>query len=214
MKSNNFKNKTAKILFDVKSIILKPNKPFKLTSGRLSPVYIDCRKIISHIKARRSLIAMSVALIKKEINLKKIDFIAGGETAGIPYAAWISEKLNKPMLYIRKKPKDFGKLSQIEGDIKKNSKVLLIEDLFTDGKSKIHFCNAIRKAGGVVSDIFVIFNYGIFSDKILKKNKLKLHFLTNWDTVIKYIKNKKSFTQSEIKIIENYLFNKKKIKKF
>ena len=197
MKSNNFKNKTAKILFDVKSIILKPKKPFKLTSGRLSPVYIDCRKIISHIKARRSLIAMSVALIKKEINLKKIDFIAGGETAGIPYAAWISEKINKPMLYIRKKPKDFGKLSQIEG-------------VFTDGKSKIHFCNAIRKAGGVVSDIFVIFNYGIFSDKILKKNKLKLHFLTNWNTVIKYIKKKKSFTQSEIKIVENYLFNKKK----
>ena len=122
MKSNNFKNKTAKILFDVKSIILKPKKPFKLTSGRLSPVYIDCRKIISHIKARRSLIAMSVALIKKEINLKKIDFIAGGETAGIPYAAWISEKINKPMLYIRKKPKDFGKLSQIEGDIRKIAK--------------------------------------------------------------------------------------------
>ena len=176
MKSNNFKIKTAKILLDVKSIILKPNKPFKLTSGRLSPVYVDCRKVISHIKARRSLIKMGVALIKKEIDIKKIDFVAGGETGGIPYAAWISEKINKPMIYIRKKPKGFGKLSQIEGDIKKNSKVLLIEDLSTDGQSKIHFCNAIRKAGAKVSSIFVIFNYGIFSDKILKKNKLKLHF--------------------------------------
>ena len=72
MKSNNFKIKTAKILLDVKSIILKPNKPFKLTSGRLSPVYVDCRKVISHIKARRSLIKMGVALIKKEIDIKKI----------------------------------------------------------------------------------------------------------------------------------------------
>ena len=194
---------------DVKSIILKPNKPFKLTSGGLSPVYVDCRKVISHIKARRSLIKMGVALIKKEIDIKKIDFVAGGETGGIPYAAWISEKINKPMIYIRKKPKGFGKLSQIEGDIKKNSKVLLIEDLSTDGQSKIHFCNAIRKAGGVVSDIFVIFNYGIFSDKILKKNKLKLHFLTNWETVIRYIKDKKALTLPEIKIIENYIFNKK-----
>ncbi len=209
MKSNNFKIKTAKILLDVKSIILKPNKPFKLTSGRLSPVYVDCRKVISHIKARRSLIKMGVALIKKEIDIKKIDFVAGGETGGIPYAAWISEKINKPMIYIRKKPKGFGKLSQIEGDIKKNSKVLLIEDLSTDGQSKIHFCNAIRKAGAKVSSIFVIFNYGIFSDKILKKNKLKLHFLTNWETVIKYIKDKKALTLPEIKIIENYIFNKK-----
>ena len=209
MKSNNFKIKTAKILLDVKSIILKPNKPFKLTSGRLSPVYLDCRKVISHIKARRSLIKMGVALIKKEIDIKKIDFVAGGETGGIPYAAWISEKINKPMIYIRKKPKGFGKLSQIEGDIKKNSKVLLIEDLSTDGQSKIHFCNAIRKAGAKVSSIFVIFNYGIFSDKILKKNKLKLHFLTNWETVIRYIKDKKALTLPEIKIIENYIFNKK-----
>ena len=209
MKSNNFKIKTAKILLDVKSIILKPNKPFKLTSGRLSPVYVDCRKVISHIKARRSLIKMGVALIKKEIDIKKIDFVAGGETGGIPYAAWISEKINKPMIYIRKKPKGFGKLSQIEGDIKKNSKVLLIEDLSTDGQSKIHFCNAIRKAGAKVSSIFVIFNYGIFSDKILKKNKLKLLFLTNWETVIKYIKDKKALTLPEIKIIENYIFNKK-----
>ena len=209
MKSNNFKIKTAKILLDVKSIILKPNKPFKLTSGRLSPVYLDCRKVISHIKARRSLIKMGVALIKKEIDIKKIDFVAGGETGGIPYAAWISEKINKPMIYIRKKPKGFGKLSQIEGDIKKNSKVLLIEDLSTDGQSKIHFCNAIRTAGAKVSSIFVIFNYGIFSDKILKKNKLKLHFLTNWETVIRYIKDKKALTLPEIKIIENYIFNKK-----
>jgi orotate phosphoribosyltransferase len=209
MKSNNFKIKTAKILLDVKSIILKPNKPFKLTSGRLSPVYVDCRKVISHIKARRSLIKMGVALIKKEIDIKKIDFVAGGETGGIPYAAWISEKINKPMIYIRKKPKGFGKLSQIEGDIKKNSKVLLIEDLSTDGQSKIHFCNAIRKAGAKVSSIFVIFNNGIFSDKILKKNKLKLHFLTNWETVIRYIKDKKALTLPEIKIIENYIFNKK-----
>ena len=86
---------------------------------------------------------MGCKLLKKKLNLKKIDCIAGGETAGIPYASWISEKLNKPMIYIRKKPKGFGKLSQIEGELKKNSRVLLIEDLSTDGKSKINFCNAI-----------------------------------------------------------------------
>ena len=124
MNFDNFKNKTAKILLDIKAINIQIKKPFKLTSGKLSPVYVDCRRIISHLKERRLIINMSSKLIKKKINLKKINYIAGGETAGIPYASWISEKLNKPMIYIRKKPKGFGKLSQIEGEIKKKCKYI------------------------------------------------------------------------------------------
>ena len=205
MNLDNFKNKTAKILLDIKAISIQTKKPFKLTSGRLSPVYVDCRKIISHLKERRLIINMGSKLLKKEIDLKKIDYIAGGETAGIPYASWISEKLNKPMIYIRKKPKGFGKLSQIEGDIRKKSRVLLIEDLSTDGKSKINFCNAIKKAGGKIKDIFVIFNYGVYSDTIFKKNKFKLHFLTNWEFVIKHLKKKKKFKSEEILEIEKFL---------
>ena len=172
MNLDNFKNKTAKILLDIKAINVRPKKPFKLTSGKISPVYVDCRKIISHLKERRSIINMGCKLLKEKLNLKKIDYIAGGETAGIPYASWISEKLNKPMIYIRKKPKGFGKLSQIEGEIRNKSRVLLIEDLSTDGKSKINFCNAIKKAGGKIKDIFVIFNYDIYPDTIFKRNNL------------------------------------------
>lgn len=208
MNLENLRNKTAKILIDIKSINVQIKKPFKLTSGRLSPVYVDCRKIISHLNERRLIINMGSKLLKKKIDLKKIDYIAGGETAGIPYASWISEKLNKPMIYIRKKPKGFGKLSQIEGSIKKKSKVLLIEDLSTDGKSKINFCNAIKKAGGRINDIFVIFNYDIYSDTIFKKNKLKLHYLTNWKFVIKQLKIKKNFKSEEILKIEKFLFKK------
>ena len=191
MNLDNFKNKTAKILLDIKAINIQIKKPFKLTSGKLSPVYVDCRRIISHLKERRLIINMSCKLLKKKINIKKIDYIAGGETAGIPYASWISEKLNKPMIYIRKKPKGFGKLSQIEGELKKNSRVLLIEDLSTDGKSKINFCNAIKKAGGKIKDIFVIFNYDIYPDTIFNRNKLKIHFLTNWKFIMNNLKKKK-----------------------
>ena len=208
MNLNNFKNKTAKILLDIKAINFQPKNPFKLTSGKLSPVYVDCRKIISHIKERRLIINMASKLLKKEINLKNIDYIAGGETAGIPYASWISEKLNKPMIYIRKKPKGFGKLSQIEGEIKKKSRVLLIEDLSTDGKSKINFCNAIKKAGGKIKNIFVIFNYDIYPNTIFKKNNLKLHFLTNWKFVIKRLKKNRSLKRNEILEIEKFLFQK------
>ena len=205
MNLDNFKNKSAKILLDIKAINFRPNKPFKLTSGKLSPVYVDCRKIISHLKERRSIIDMGCKLLKKKLNLKKIDYIAGGETAGIPYASWISEKLNKPMIYIRKKPKGFGKLSQIEGEIRNKSRVLLIEDLSTNGKSKINFCNAIKKAGGKINDIFVIFNYDVYPDTILKQNKLILHFLTNWKFVIKHLKKKKNFKNEEILAIEKFL---------
>ena len=208
MNFDNFKNKTAKILLDIKAINFQPKKPFKLTSGKLSPVYVDCRKIISHLKERRLIINMGSKLIKKKINLKKINYIAGGETAGIPYASWMSEKLNKPMIYIRKKPKGFGKLSQIEGEIKNKSRVLLIEDLSTDGKSKINFCNAIKKAGGKIKHIFVIFNYDIYPDTILKKNKLELHFLTNWKFIIKNLKKKKSLKKEEILEIEKFLSKK------
>jgi orotate phosphoribosyltransferase len=208
MNLDNFKNKTAKILLDIKAINFQPKNPFKLTSGKFSPVYVDCRKIISHIKERRLIINMASKLLKKEINLKNIDYIAGGETAGIPYASWISEKLNKPMIYIRKKPKGFGKLSQIEGEIKKKSRVLLIEDLSTDGKSKINFCNAIKKAGGKIKNIFVIFNYDIYPNTIFKKNNLKLHFLTNWKFVIKRLKKNRSLKRNEILEIEKFLFQK------
>ena len=208
MNLDNFKNKTAKILLDIKSINISAKKPFKLTSGRLSPVYVYFRKIISHLKERRLLISMGCKLLKKKINIKKIDYIAGGETAGIPYASWISEKLNKPMIYIRKKPKGFGKLSQIEGELKKNSRVLLIEDLSTDGKSKINFCNAIKKAGGKIKDIFVIFNYDIYPDTIFNRNKLKIHFLTNWKFIMNNLKKKKSLKKEEILEIERFLSKK------
>ena len=80
MNLDNFKNKTAKILLDIKAINIQPKKPFKLTSGRLSPVYVDCRKIISHLKERRAIINMGSKLIKKKINLKSIKKNGGNES--------------------------------------------------------------------------------------------------------------------------------------
>ena len=109
------------------------------------------------------------------------------------------------MIYIRKKPKGFGKLSQIEGEIKKNANILLVEDLSTDGKSKINFCNAIKKAGGKIKDIFVIFNYDIYPDTIFNRNKLKIHFLTNWKFIMNNLKKKKSLKKEEILEIEKFL---------
>ena len=98
----NSSERTADILLDIKAVHVNADQPYKLTSGRASPVYIDCRKPIAFLEQRRALIAMAADLLKVRCDISKIDYVAGGETAGIPYAAWVSEALDKPMLYIRK----------------------------------------------------------------------------------------------------------------
>jgi orotate phosphoribosyltransferase len=172
---------TARILIEIAAVHFRPREPFILTSGRASPVYIDCRKIISFPRARAKIIDLAVDLIEREIGFESVDVIAGGETAGIPYAAWIADRLALPMLYVRKKPKGFGSGAQIEGHMKPGCRCLLVEDLATDGGSKVNFINAIRDAEGQVKDAFVVFHYGIFpSVETLAKLGVRLHGLATW----------------------------------
>ena len=99
---------TAKILLDTESVLFNSKEPFVFTSGRVSPVYVDIRRLISFPEERSTLMNFAVDILKEKIGADNIDYVAGGETAGIPYAAFLSEKLNKSMLYVRKKPKGFG----------------------------------------------------------------------------------------------------------
>jgi len=102
--------------------------------------------------------------LSRDAGFEQFDVIAGGETAGIPYAAWIADRFGLPMQYIRKKPKGFGRNAQIEGDVRAGARTLLVEDLTTDGRSKINFCKALREAGAVVDHVFVNFYYDIFPE--------------------------------------------------
>ena len=138
-------NLSAKMLLEIGAINFRPNDPFILTSGKTSPVYIDCRKIISFPRVRSALMDFGASIILRDIGFESIDAVAGGETAGIPFAAWLSERLSLPMQYVRKKPKGFGRDAQIEGFITEGSKVLLVEDLTTDGQSKILFVTLFVK---------------------------------------------------------------------
>ena len=144
----------------------------------------------------------------KKNNLE-FDLIAGGETAGIPYAAIISEKIKKPMLYVRKKSKGFGKNQQIEGSFKKKQKAILIEDLATDGGSKVIFVKAMREAGLVVKDIFVIFYYDIFDfdSSVLSKLDVNIHSLCTWKDIISVIEKKKLFNKNDINNLKEFLIN-------
>ena len=140
---------TARMLLEVKAVNFRRDEPYKLTSGLASPVYIDCRKLISFPLVRSALMDFAVAKILRDAGFARFDAVAGGETAGIPFAAWIAERMGLPMLYVRKKPKGFGRNAQIEGFMPEGARVLLVEDLTTDGGSKLRFAEALRAAGAV-----------------------------------------------------------------
>jgi orotate phosphoribosyltransferase len=198
---------SAKMLLEIGAINFRPNDPYILTSGKASPVYIDCRKIISFPRVRSTLMDFGASTILRDIGFESIDAVAGGETAGIPFSAWLAERLCLPMQYVRKKPKGFGRDAQIEGYLEEGSKVLLVEDLTTDGGSKITFCDALRKAGAEVTDTFVIFFYDIFPDtrQKLAEAGINLHSLTTWWDVLKVCKESSKMDSKSIAEIESFL---------
>lgn len=176
----------ARILLEIGAVHIRPDQPFTLTSGWASPVYVDCRRVISFPRARTQIITHAVNLLTRTIGFESIDAIAGGETAGIPYAAWIAERLALPMLYVRKKPKGFGRNAQIEGVLHQGMRVLLVEDLATDGRSKLAFVEALRAAGAQVSDAFATFFYSAFPGGLecLDAVGVRLHFLATWAEIL------------------------------
>ena len=197
---------TASILLKIKCVSFSTKKKFRLTSGKESPVYCDCRRIISYPTEREKLINFGVKKIEETQSLAKINNIAGGESAGIPFASFIASKMKLPMCYVRKEKKKFGKTSQIEGNLNLRDKVLLVEDLMTDGGSKIKFIQALKKANANVKGIFVIFNYGI-NDSFLKYNreKIKLISLTSWKDIISVGLKKNLINSKDLKIIIKFL---------
>jgi len=202
---NNYQEEIARILINIKSVKFSFKNPFTLTSGLKSPVYIDCRKIISYTKERNKILNYAEQYLIK--NKLSFEILAGGETAGIPYASFLAERLQKPMIYIRKKPKGFGINQQIEGNFSVNQKAILIEDLATDGGSKVNFIKAMRKFNIKISDIFVIFYYDIFD--ILKTPlaalDIKMHYLCTWKNIINIVQKNEILSKNEIENLKLYL---------
>ncbi|MDP6257666.1 MAG: orotate phosphoribosyltransferase [Rhodospirillales bacterium] len=198
---------TAKMLLDIKAVKFRPKEPYILTAGWASPVYIDCRWVISFLEERRKIIGLGADLLRASIDVKALDLVAGGETAGIPYGAWLSEALDKPMLYIRKKPKGFARNAQIEGDMPAGSHVLLVEDLATDGGSKIMFIEALRAGDATVTDIFVVFYYSAFpgAEETMKKAGVNLHYLANWWDVLAQAEAGNYFSSDDLQGVQDFL---------
>ncbi len=201
------KARAAEILLDIGAVHCNLTKPFIFTSGWASPVYVDCRRVISMPRERREIIQLAAEEIDRAIGRDAIDLVAGGETAGIPFAAWIADYFFLPMIYVRKKPKEFGRLAQIEGSLQPGQRVVLVEDLTTDAKSKVTFCRALQQAGARVDHAVVIFYYGIYpeAERNLGEVGVRLHALTDWQTTLEVAEARRYFTAEQAAVVREFL---------
>ncbi|TKW65996.1 MAG: orotate phosphoribosyltransferase [Paracoccus denitrificans] len=198
---------SARMLLELGAIRFATDRPFMFTSGLASPVYVDCKRVISYPALRGTLLDFLLATIDRDIGRASFDVVAGGESAGIPFASWIAAKLSLPMVFVRKSPRGLGPQASIEGDLDPGARVLLIEDLTTDGASKLQFCKALRRAGAVVDDAVVLFFYNIYTDTqaSLSRNGLRLHWLADWWAVLEAAREMGVFGQAELTDLEQFL---------
>lgn len=176
---------------------------FSLASGRKSPVYVDIRVLPSYPESFSVIIDELVKRIKE----LKVDVAAGAETAGIPIAAAIAVKAKIPMVYIRKRPKGYGTMSFVEGVLGKGQKVVLIDDIITDGKSKARFVDGIMKEKAICKDVFVILDREQGGKEELSAEGIKLHSLITLKELLDYMKKNKLVDEDNYSITMNYLNN-------
>lgn len=213
MSVNSFNDKqvvaelVARMLWEIKAVHFSAAEPYTLSSGMKSPVYIDMRKLISYPRIRSAVMDFAASTIMREAGFEAFDCVAGGETAGIPFAAFLSERLSLPMIYCRKKPKGHGRNAQIEGHMQEGARVLVIEDLTTAGGSMFTFIDAIRAAGGVIGHGIALFYYSIFpeAEQRFANGKVKLHYLATWRDVLAVAKAEKLFDEKTLSEVEAFL---------
>ncbi len=198
---------SARALLEIKAVHFNAETPFTLASGLPSPTYIDCRKLISYPRIRSALMDFLTVTVMRDAGFEAFDNIAGGETAGIPFAALVAERMALPMTYVRKKPKGYGRNARIEGQMTPGQRVLLVEDLTTDGGSKLSFVEAIRETGAVCAHTAVIFSYGIFPETRprLAEHGITLHALCTWWDVLAEARAQGSFDAATLTEVDVFL---------
>lgn len=198
---------TARMLLDIKAVHFNATEPFTFSSGMKAPTYIDCRKLISFPRIRSTLMDFLTCRVFADAGFEAFDNVAGGETAGIPFAALVAERMALPMTYVRKKAKGHGRNARIEGAMSEGQRVLLVEDLTTDGGSKLSFVDAIRETGAQCAHTAVIFYYGIYpeTEPRLAEHGVKLHYLCTWWDVLSEARRGGDFDKATLDAVEGFL---------
>ena len=177
------KKQFAQKLMDIKAIKLQPNAPFTWASGWKSPIYTDNRKTLGH-PSLRSFVKLELCHVIQE-NFPEADAVAGVATGAIAQGALVAEELGLPYCYVRPKPKDHGMGNQVEGEIKKGSKVIVVEDLISTGGSSLKAVAALREYGVEVIGMVASFTYGFpVAEEAFREAGVKLITLSDYNAVV------------------------------
>jgi orotate phosphoribosyltransferase len=188
----------ARLLLEKKAVKLNTKDPFTFASGIRSPIYCDNRHMIAHPEEREQIVDAFI----HESQGYDFDIVAGTSTAGIPWASWISDRLNKPMAYIRGSKKGHGVGNQIEGADVDGKNILIIEDLISTGGSSFSAVEAVREAGGSCVAVVAIFTYDFKkAGKVFKEGECKLLTITNFSTLVNVAKKDGNLTDRELSLV-------------
>ena len=201
-----FARELAAHLLEINAIVLRPNEPFTWASGWHSPIYCDNRLTLRHPQIRAKIATKLTEIITEEF--PDVEVITGTATAGIPHAAWVADKLSKPMAYVRAKPKTYGMGNQIEGGVAKGESTVVIEDLISTGGSSMSVINALQFVGADVRAVISIFNYG-FDESAARFEKVKVPVfnLTDYTTLVDVAVEKGFVTSEDLEHLASWRTN-------
>ncbi|UXS20809.1 orotate phosphoribosyltransferase [Staphylococcus delphini] len=190
----------AKALLDIEAVSLSPNDMYTWSSGIKSPIYCDNRVTLGYPEVRTAIRDGLIELIQQ--HFAEVEIVSGTATAGIPHAAYISDKMNLPMNYVRSKSKSHGKQNQIEGARSEGKKVVVIEDLISTGGSSITAVEALQEAGAEVLGVVAFFTYGLNkADETFKAAGVPFNTLSNYDELIEVAREEGKISEDDIQTL-------------
>lgn len=197
------KKQIAQQLLSIGAVELRPNDPFTWASGVKSPIYCDNRLTMSYPKVRKAIADGLAETIRREYPDAQV--IAGTATAGIPHAAWVAERLDLPMVYVRSKPKGHGQSNLIEGKIEPGQKAVVIEDLISKGGSVLQAAQALQEAGFEVAGIAAIFTYGLpQAEQAIHEAGFTFRTLTDFPALVEQAKESGSIAAEDLPMLSDW----------
>jgi orotate phosphoribosyltransferase len=195
--------KVSHQLLEIKAIAIDTVNLFRYVSGILSPIYVDNRRTISFPAARRLVVDCLVETLKADIQLDHFDIVAGVATGGIPWAAWVADRLELPLVYVRPLPKDRGMKKQVEGILEPGQRAVIIEDLITTGLSSVNAAEAVRSEEGQVEYCLSIFAFQPPSAlHRFNEHQLTPYSLTTLPTLLATAQSEGYITADQLKAVE------------
>lgn len=193
-------------LLDVNAVKISVDRPFTWASGWKSPIYCDNRKILSYPVARKVVYEALIEIIKEKF--KDVELIAGVATGAIAYGILVAEAMGKPFVYVRPKPKEHGTGAQIEGELHKGARVVVVEDLISTGGSSLSAADCLMKNGAIVLGMVAIFNYNfIKARRAFEYANVELHTLSHYEALLEEALKRNYIKPEDLEILKQWRIN-------